>query len=144
MESLGQEHASCTGVFRRQTPKNPEMHLEYADVDVTEAGGVKSTPADVRVRQYPDGLIFATESGGRRRAGSSPDDYDPYKQVDVEWYPHAIGGLHRNDSSGRRNSDEAICICWTRAGAERRPGSLGGIVSRQRFSGWIGDTDEQQ
>src|SRR4051794_18821996 len=100
MEKLAQEHCiAYTGAVPQATDEEiKQLHLNTPMWEVTEVDGIKRLRRTFDFDKYTDGLIFATRVG---RIAQEQDHHPTitirYKKVDLEWYTHAVKGLHRND-----------------------------------------------
>lgn len=100
MTSLKQ--ASCEPCQKGSEPLAPEQYAgllaEVPDWQVVEYGGEKQLERVFKLRNFAEALAFTNRVGALAEA----EDHHPailleYGKARVNWWTHAIGGLHWND-----------------------------------------------
>jgi len=86
-----------------------ELTTRVAAWEVVEVGGVKRLRRGFAFDDFAQALFFATRVGTLAEAqGHHPALLIEWGRVTVEWWTHAIGGLHRNDFVMAAKTDELL------------------------------------
>ncbi|MDX1634734.1 MAG: 4a-hydroxytetrahydrobiopterin dehydratase [Marinobacter sp.] len=96
------KHSSCEPCNKGSEPLLPEDYSgllgEVPDWQVVEYKGEKQLERTFKLKNFAEALAFTNRVGALAEA----EDHHPailleYGKVRVNWWTHAIGGLHRND-----------------------------------------------
>jgi 4a-hydroxytetrahydrobiopterin dehydratase len=74
------------------------LRMEIPGWQLVERDGILRLERVFRFRDFADALAFTTRVGALAEAeGHHPALLTEWGRVTVQWWTHAIGGLHRND-----------------------------------------------
>ena len=97
---------------RKDSPKVTDEEIaalrpQILEWQLTETDGIKRLGRAFKFRNFADALDFAAKVGEAAEAeGHHPRLTVEWGKVGVEWWTHAIGGLHRNDFIMSSKTDE--------------------------------------
>lgn len=75
-----------------------ELLAQVPEWQIVERGGKKQLERIFRLKDFAEALAFANRVGLEAEAeGHHPSLLVEYGRVTVNWWTHAIGGLHKND-----------------------------------------------
>ena len=84
-----------------------ELHPAVSEWRLTEDDGVKRLDRTFKVQGFAPAMAFADQVGDAAEAeGHHPRLTVEWGRVNVEWWTHKIGGLHRNDFIMAAKTDE--------------------------------------
>ena len=67
-------------------------------MEIVEQGGVRRLQREFDFKNFPEALAFTNRVGElAEEEGHHPLLKTEWGKVTVQWWTHAIGGLHRND-----------------------------------------------
>lgn len=100
----------CSGTEPQLTEDEiKQLWLEAPMWQVEEVDGVKHLRRTFELNSYSDGIDFVSKVGMlAEQQNHHPQMIVGYKKVTVDWWTHAIGGLHRNDFVMAAKTDQTF------------------------------------
>lgn len=107
------KQASCEPCRKDSAPLSPEQYAdllaELPEWQVVENGGESQLERVFKLKNFAEALAFTNRVGALAEAENHhPAILLEYGRVRVNWWTHAIGGLHRNDFILAARTDEAF------------------------------------
>ena len=147
MTLLQEQCVPCSGSEPKLTQDEIKQYwLETPMWQVEDMNGVQHLRRTFEFESYLEGVQFASRVG----ALADQQNHHPvltrgYKKVTVDWWTHAIGGLHRNDFIMAARTDQAFLEQLDTA----REKTVVTTASEESFPasdppGWIGASGEDE
>ncbi|MFW1677914.1 4a-hydroxytetrahydrobiopterin dehydratase [Pontibacter sp. JAM-7] len=90
--------ACRTGAPKVTAQEATELLLQLPQWQICTQEGVSRLERTYTFRNFAEALAFTNQVGGLAEAEQHhPDILTAWGRVEVVWYTHKIGGLHRND-----------------------------------------------
>jgi 4a-hydroxytetrahydrobiopterin dehydratase len=144
---LEEQCVPCSGNEPQLTEDEIKQYwLETPMWQVEKVDGVKHLRRAFQFDSYLDGVHFAARVGElAEQQNHHPQMTIGYKKVTVDWWTHAIGGLHRNDFIMATKTDQAFLDQLDTA----RDKTVVTEASEESFPasdspGWIGKSAEDE